>query len=673
MRLVILFILIIFSTFIVCYDDSSSSESEDGGPDPKEVEQTLVRALELHRQSMAEGVRRSSRLQTSPQDKSARALLASFGRSSGQSSSSQLDSDLPITESDNIIKDPDYVPEKPGRSYDDHNIESKKNILKLKAQGLTESQIQKQYAWYNRKKLPKIRADVERGYNLNEAYRMIHERVYNRFMESRSKGLSVRGHNICRWAILEARKLNQPNFVASASWLARFKTKYRIRSRKVTKTISISHFDNRRGDLIKIEEFRDTFGNWSQFFRRKLILNVDQTGFNLEPSTDRTLSNKGERDTILLAGSMNKQTHSYTSQPMISRSGQTVGRLALCLQEVGGKFGPRIEQKVRQLEASYRNIKLYSSKSGKMTSELMADWTRDVLLPALEVQRNISAEDDFENVQTFDSTHLQQAGASGIQEEDNVCSNEVQEAASCSRLTWPKSVYCGNQARHRADARCHNTPSSLILIDSWSGNKPISTIGRPYGVKSMTVPERTTSEVQPLDVGFMRQYKIFVNRIVSQARFDGLIKDLTSRDGIINMHSLIWDQFASPAYREMLTWCWHKTDPRYGESEGEIAGELPLMVRANQFAFNETSCQVETCENDPFIRCSHCGKVYCLRHFLERLCFHHEQSEEAAPIDREEALRMLGDIDDDVDDEIMQMDDEEAAEIEAMESSFVNQ
>lgn len=180
----------------------------------------------------------------------------------------------------------------------------------------------------------------------------------------------------------------------------------------------------------------------------------------------------------------------------------------------------------------------------------------------------------------------------------------------------------------------------------------------------MIILERTTSEVQPLDVGFNRQYKIFVTRIVNQAHLDNMIKDVTSRDGIINMHSIIWNQFSASGYREMLAWCWHKTDPNF--EPNEVSGGSPLMVRANQFAFTETACSVESCQHEPFIRCAICGKVLCLRHFLERLCFHDTQVEKSSQIDRAEALSTWGDVDDEFDEEMMQ--DEAIEETESADS-----
>lgn len=99
-------------------------------------------------------------------------------------------------------------------------------------------------------------------------------------------------------------------------------------------------------------------------------------------STDRTLSSQGERDTIILAGSKSKTTHSYTAQPMISRAGFPIGKIALCFQEKDGKFGSKVAEIAEKLERDYGNIVLMASSSVKMTSESTLKWIDEVLLKA---------------------------------------------------------------------------------------------------------------------------------------------------------------------------------------------------------------------------------------------------------------------------------------------------
>lgn len=654
-------IIILFFTLSLAAPSIQQSDSEDEEdlPHPKIVEKTLARALELHRESMSQITKRPTRPKVSPHDKGAKLLLEALHQPSTSNielaKPSEDDIDTDEGPEDDKVADPDWDPKEEVLRLPqvDVKLKTMQDILLLREQGRSHDKIKKLYGWYNHKFIPRFRACVARGYKRSEVYGLIGGKTFSIFKRSREKGLPVRGYKIREWARREARKLDFPSFHASRSWLDSFKKKFRIRSRKVTKVVSQSYLNNLRGDARAIEEFREQYGSLSSYFRKKLIFNVDQTGFNLEPSTDRTLSHQGERDTIIHAGSRNKQSHSYTSQPIITRSGYTAGKLGLCFNEGNTTFGVRVIKRVQELEKQYGNIKVYAGTTHIMSHANQLKWTEDVLVDAIIESRHRSAEDDFESLP--DASTLLRGGDQGMDEEDHECWSEMRESRNCNARAWPRSVYCDNQARHSADRYCLNKPEGLMLLDSWSGNKPIARVSRAFHIKPMTIPERTTMELQPLDVIFNRQYKIAVNRIIEQAHYDEIIKEVTSREGIMNFQSLLWNQFASPNFREMILWSWHKTEPDFPTQE--LSATPPLMVRAIHFGFNETNCEIDDCNNHPFIRCAHCGRVLCLRHFLERLCFHGDSSNaETVPIDREGALRVLGGIDDDSDDEFCEQD-----------------
>lgn len=90
----------------------------------------------------------------------------------------------------------------------------------------------------------------------------------------------------------------------------------------------------------------------------------------------------------------------------------------------------------------------------------------------------------------------------------------------------------------------------------------------------------------------------------------------------MNMHGLIWNQLNSPVYRDMLLWSWRHTDPAFDNDELEN-GYPPRMVEDIQFDLGRRHiCGVPGCNKRAFVRCSHCHKLLCLDHFLERVCFH---------------------------------------------------
>lgn len=111
---------------------------------------------------------------------------------------------------------------------------------------------------------------------------------------------------------------------------------------------------------------------------------------------------------------------------------------------------------------------------------------------------------------------------------------------------------------------------------------------------------------------------------------------INSRDGIINIHSLVWNQFGSENYTDELRFAWQHTDPSWSYDEMRVRPK-PICVLEIQFDFDVSRCQHQehgsnsTCRQPAFVRCSHCGKVLCLKHFLDRLCFHDVTEERAGP------------------------------------------
>lgn len=107
--------------------------------------------------------------------------------------------------------------------------------------------------------------------------------------------------------------------------------------------------------------------------------------------------------------------------------------------------------------------------------------------------------------------------------------------------------------------------------------------------------------------------------------YENRTSDVTSRDGIINMHSLIWNQFSAPAYQHMHRYAWRHLDIEFSVSE-LARGPKPRVVQDIQFNFNSSlTCEHQNCSRYAFNRCAHCGKHLCRDHFLQKSCFHDEE------------------------------------------------
>lgn len=88
----------------------------------------------------------------------------------------------------------------------------------------------------------------------------------------------------------------------------------------------------------------------------------------------------------------------------------------------------------------------------------------------------------------------------------------------------------------------------------------------------------TTSELQPLDVGFFRHYKLLFYRLLEKAPLFDLHQEITSRLGVISLHSLLWDQFRAPLYNDAIRYALYSTDPLYDDEETRVIPAAVLEI-----------------------------------------------------------------------------------------------
>lgn len=167
--------------------------------------------------------------------------------------------------------------------------------------------------------------------------------------------------------------------------------------------------------------------------------------------------------------------------------------------------------------------------------------------------------------------------------EDVTNSYEGDRCFDPSLFTEDVNHTCMHEVRSRTREMV-DRPKIMLLSDSWSGHsseRMKSTI-RMLGVKPLTIPPHTTDIVQPLDVGFFRQLKIFIRRITEEAIVSDRIDEITSRDGIITLMSIIFNQLQAPAYRDLWRFAWRHTDANY--SSDELVNDPPANVNSIQFS-----------------------------------------------------------------------------------------
>lgn len=616
----------------------------DGPLDRRQVYQIATRLMEISRDSARDVV---PRCRFGQQVDAAAVNLYNWltrGADTNSSEPAQL-----IEDTDDDTRESDYceafITDSSRRRV---SLQTMQTIVNLSDRNASLKTIQAKYKWYRPRDLPRFRACVTFGGDNVAKMDRINQHVLDRVREARLQGQPVHDYIIQQWGRQFAAEIGADSFFrASHTWVDRFKIRFGIRSRAVTSYTSRFEQDQRASIDAAINEFLRQFARLEAYFTRRLIWNYDQTGFNYEIVNKRTLSWMGERDTVLDVNSKSKTTHSYTSQPMISRSGSTVGKLLLCFREPAtGDFPPSRLPYIRDLERQYRNIKVVASKSGKMTSNLMEVWVREVLLPAMRHamdesdNETIIDDDEVQANETLDSEATIVSDDNSIDENyqldraDNDCYENAFNEESYGCFDFLVIDRCSRNAATRADSRCRQKPDVLLIADSWTGQSSTNFHDRlrRERIKLLQIPRRTTAELQPLDINFNRQYKKFVKRVTERAIQEKCLQNITTREGLMNMHSLIWNQFSSFRYQDMIRHAWHNTDPGY--STRELSSGPPVhMVQDIQFEFDpRQKCQFN-CSNHAFIKCSHCGKFMCLEHFLERNCFHHHTNNGTDPDD----------------------------------------
>ncbi|CAF1019988.1 unnamed protein product, partial [Adineta ricciae] len=110
------------------------------------------------------------------------------------------------------------------------------------------------------------------------------------------------------------------------------------------------------------------------------IININQSGIQLELHSSRILSHEGEKVTVGSVRSINATTRSYTVKLTITLDGHLLSPLYLSLKEPKGHTSENI--RLHLFNAS--NVVITCSSSGKLTTSMVEYWRDHVLLSSLE-------------------------------------------------------------------------------------------------------------------------------------------------------------------------------------------------------------------------------------------------------------------------------------------------
>lgn len=179
---------------------------------------------------------------------------------------------------------------------------------------------------------------LNKGGTYREKIGQICEFTLENFKSACDAGLIIHDKDLRRWALQAKRELGfeDNRFRASRTWLTQFKKAHRIVSRKINKFVTKKTLENAQ----HLQKLADTF---IKDVRKDIeniglenVYNSDQSGFQLEMHTGRTLAVEGEEKVECLVQSIPSTTHSYTIQPLISAEGKLFSPLFLVLKEKSG-------------------------------------------------------------------------------------------------------------------------------------------------------------------------------------------------------------------------------------------------------------------------------------------------------------------------------------------------
>lgn len=215
-----------------------------------------------------------------------------------------------------------------------------------------------------------------------QKYRAIYEHVFNELMEARKSYKILRSSHLRAWGLQKYMEFGDPSlkFKASNTWLSRFKTTHKISSRKINQLVSKREVKSEQEILMSAQKFQAEIRSISNNYDPDHVFNTDQCGFSYEITFQRTYTKKGEKTVYGFAQSpKNLSTHSYTVQYLINMEGKVVGNVFVCLQETGGKLGPKVKNDVESYLPS--NVTLACSTSGKLSTSLNEYFVEKQVVP----------------------------------------------------------------------------------------------------------------------------------------------------------------------------------------------------------------------------------------------------------------------------------------------------
>ncbi|XP_076544512.1 LOW QUALITY PROTEIN: uncharacterized protein LOC143305331 [Osmia lignaria lignaria] len=196
------------------------------------------------------------------------------------------------------------------------------------------------------------------------------------FRDALDRGSIVHDIDIRKWALEAKENIDLSTFKAGKWWIFKFKKLHAIVSRKITKFVTYRERENSQEINTVIDNFIQVVKPNINSYGVENVFNSDESGFNLELHSGRTLAAKGSKTIEVVVQSISSTTHSYTIQPTVSANGKLLSPLYIVLKESSGQFGPRVKESLFNAP----NVHVSASKSGKLISEHFKTWFTEIFL-----------------------------------------------------------------------------------------------------------------------------------------------------------------------------------------------------------------------------------------------------------------------------------------------------
>jgi hypothetical protein len=165
---------------------------------------------------------------------------------------------------------------------------------------------------------------LRKGGTYREKIARICSFVLENFKAAVDAGHIIHDIDLQKWALQAQKDIGHEDFrfKASKHWVKNFKRAHRIVGRKINKFITKKTIEGADYLQKKADEFVIEVKNLIQEKGIENVYNSDQSGFQLEVHSGRTLAIERERQVECLVQSVASTTHSYTIQPTISGNGR---------------------------------------------------------------------------------------------------------------------------------------------------------------------------------------------------------------------------------------------------------------------------------------------------------------------------------------------------------------